>query len=208
MIVNLKRTFISGGELMSNNGIQYIPALLKDQNTQLENFIRQSKTAIENIINLCNDIQQQIINLHADIDNSLKQIEIDMESNHNLLSKWVNGANTKLMQEKVSTSRISILDKIKKIEENLNQYLGELKNTADALNNSSIQLAVNYKNLENQLNSSIPVQQSQAAASNNNLNNLIQMLKQAQDVLNAAKQGLDQRKVINEINSSIDKILH
>jgi len=94
--------------------VQYIPTMLRDQNTQLENYIKQSKTAIENIINLCSDIQQQIRNLQVDVDNTLKQIEMDIENNHNILAKWVNGANTKLMQEKVSTSRISILEKIKK----------------------------------------------------------------------------------------------
>lgn len=195
-----------GGAIV-NKDIKNIPTVLSEQNKQLDSFLRQNQGAIDNISKLCSELQNRILSLNSDVDNTLKQLEMDMGNNHNILSKWVNGANTKLLQEQVSKNRISLLKRIKKLDEGLSQFSEELKKFSDAFNNTSSQLVINYRNIENQLHNTLSQPQTQTNISSN-MTSLLDMLKQAKNALNDAKQGLEQRKVISEINNSIDKILH
>jgi uncharacterized protein (DUF885 family) len=130
-----------------------------------------------------------------------------------VLARWVDGSNTKLRQEQISQKRMALLEGVKKINNNLTQFSQELSRYIDEFNTASRQFAINYKNLENQLKAgmnNIPtsVRNDLTTSVNPAVQNLQEALQQAINALNAAQQGLQQRKVFYELNKSLDNMVH
>lgn len=195
------------------DNLQAIPNAFSEQNTSLENFFKQSQTNFTNVSNLVKNIQDNLLTFKNDIDNTLKQIEMDIEQNRSVLARWVDGSNTKLRQEQISQKRMALLEGVKKINNNLTQFSQELSRYIDEFNTASRQFAINYKNLENQLKAgmnNIPtsVRNDLTTSVNPAVQNLQEALQQAINALNAAQQGLQQRKVFYELNKSLDNMVH
>lgn len=195
------------------NSIQDIPSAFSDQNKNLENFFKQSQANFSNITNLVKNIQNDLQTFKNDMDNTLKQLEMDMEQNQSILERWVAGANTKLKTERISQKRIALLESMKKLNDSINKFSQELSKYVDHFNTSSQQFTINYKNLENQLKSGMAEsratsQQFAVSPANSAIANIQQALDQAIKALNAAQQGLNQRRVFSEINKSLDNLIH
>ncbi|MCR4431523.1 MAG: hypothetical protein NUV45_10940 [Tepidanaerobacteraceae bacterium] len=200
------------------NNIKAISDAFCEQNTALENFFKQSRTNLSNISNMIKNIQDGLLAFKNDIDNTLKQIEMDIEQNKSIFAKWFDGSNTKLRQEQISQKRMALLEGVKKINEGLTQFSQELSRSIDEFDTASKQFAIDYKNLENQLKtgmnnistSVIPTsgRNDSITSANPAVQNLLEALQQAINALNAAQQGLQQRKVFYELNRSLDNMVH
>jgi len=192
--------------------IQAIPNAFSEQNTGLENFFKQNKTNLTNVSNSVKTLQDDLLTFKNDMDNTLKQIEMDIEQNRSVLAKWVDGSNSKLRHEQISQKRMALLEGVKKISDDLTRFSQELSKQIDDFNSASQQFTINYKNLENQLKSNVNNlsngQNNMAPSAGSPVQNLQDALQQAIDALNAAQQGVLQRKVLSELNNSIENIVH
>jgi hypothetical protein len=180
-----------------------------DQNLKLENFITQNQTSFTNLSNQLKNALQDILNFKNDIDKAIQQIEMDIERNQNLLAKWVSGANTKLMQEQIAQKRMTLTNQVQKINDLFTQISQEIDKTLNDFGTSSQQIVADFKNTENQLQSISKTNQTAnpTPSLNDVTGHLQQSLKQAIDALNSARLGIEQQKVFNEINKSIDNLL-
>ena len=151
---------------------------------------------------------QDILNFKNDIDKTIQQIEMEIERNQNLLAKWVSGANTKLMQEQIAHKRAALTTQVQKINDVFTQISQEIDKTLNDFGTSSQQIVADFKNTENKLQNITKTNQTVGASPSIDVNtHLQQSLKQAIDALNSARQGIEQQKVFNEINKSIDNLL-
>lgn len=180
-----------------------------DQNLKLENFVTQNQTSFTNLSNQLKNALQDILNFKNDIDKTIQQIEMEIERNQNLLAKWVSGANTKLMQEQIAQKRMTLTNQVQKINDVFTQISQEINKTLIDFGTSSQQIVADFKNTENQLQSISKTNQTANATPSLNdvTGHLQQSLKQAIDALNSARLGIEQQKVFNEINKSIDNLL-
>ncbi len=179
-----------------------------DQNLKLENFITQNQTSFNNLSNQLKNAVQDILNFKNDIDKTIQQIEMEIERNQNLLAKWVSGANTKLMQEQIAHKRAALTNQVQKINDVFTQISQEIDKTLNDFGTSSQQIVADFKNTENKLQNITKTNQTVGASPSIDVNtHLQQSLKQAIDALNSARQGIEQQKVFNEINKSIDNLL-
>jgi len=179
-----------------------------DQNLKLENIITQNQTSFNNLSNQLKNAVQDILNFKNDIDKTIQQIEMEIERNQNLLAKWVSGANTKLMQEQIAHKRAALTNQVQKINDVFTQISQEIDKTLNDFGTSSQQIVADFKNTENKLQNITKTNQTVGASPSIDVNtHLQQSLKQAIDALNSARQGIEQQKVFNEINKSIDNLL-
>lgn len=183
--------------------IQSITDAFSNNSNNLETFLTQSKTNFNNITNLSKEIQQELQDYKSNIENTLKQLELELEHSQPILAKWVSGSNTKLRQEQISQMRINLSDGAKKLIDKLNQLSVDLDKHVNEFSSSSQQFTANFKDLENQINSAtLGVNSSQGAVPAE------KVIQQAIDALNTARQGLDQRKVFEQLNRSIDNLIN
>ncbi len=180
-----------------------------DRNLKLENFITQNQTSFSDLSNQLKNALQDIIHFKNEIDKTIQQIEMEIERNQNLLAKWVSGANTKLMQEQITQKRMALTNQVQKINDVFTQISQEIDKTLNDFGKSSQQIVADFKNTENQLKMISTTNQNTGTiyTSNDVAANLQQILQQAIDALNSARQGMEQQKVFNEINKSIDNLL-
>jgi chromosome segregation ATPase len=203
----LRESSENGGANLDN--LKNLCTNLSDQNLKLENFITQNQTSFNNLNNQFKKVQQDILHFKNDIDKTIQQIEMEIERSQNLLTKWVSGANTKLMQEQIAQKRMALTNQVQKINDVFTQISQEIDKTLNDFGTSSQQIVADFKNTENQLQTISKANQTVGAASSLNdvTTHLQQSLKQAIDALNSARQGIEQQKVFNEINKSIDNLL-
>ena len=100
--------------------------------------------------------------------------------------------------------RINLGDTAKKLSDKLNQLSQDLEKNLKEFGASSQQFTVNFRDLENQIKSSIAGE----TFTNQGVVNTEQVIQQTIDALNTARQGLDQRRVFDQINKSIDNLIN
>jgi len=197
----------NGGATLDN--LKNLSTDFSDRNLKLENFITQNQTSFSDLSNQLKNALQDIIHFKNEIDKTIQQIEMEIERNQNLLAKWVSGANTKLMQEQITQKRMALTNQVQKINDVFTQISQEIDKTLNDFGKSSQQIVADFKNTENQLKMISTTNQNTGTiyTSNDVAANLQQILQQAIDALNSARQGMEQQKVFNEINKSIDNLL-
>ena len=197
----------NGGATLDN--LKNLSTDFSDRNLKLENFITQNQTSFSDLSNQLKNALQDIIHFKNEIDKTIQQIEMEIERNQNLLAKWVSGANTKLMQEQITQKRMALTNQVQKINDVFTQISQEIDKTLNDFGKSSQQIVADFKNTENQLKMISTTNQNtgKISTSNDVAANLQQILQQAIDALNSARQGMEQQKVFNEINKSIDNLL-
>ena len=197
----------NGGATLDN--LKNLCTDFSDRNLKLENFITQNQTSFSDLSNQLKNALQDIIHFKNEIDKTIQQIEMEIERNQNLLAKWVSGANTKLMQEQITQKRMALTNQVQKINDVFTQISQEIDKTLNDFGKSSQQIVADFKNTENQLKMISTTNQNtgKISTSNDVAANLQQILQQAIDALNSARQGMEQQKVFNEINKSIDNLL-
>lgn len=184
-----------------------------EQNTALEDFFKQCQNNFTNINNQVKTIQDSLLAFKNDIDSDLKQIEMDLEKNRSVISRWFDGSNTKLWKEQISQKRMVLVDSVKKINDNLTQFSQELSRHKDEFDTATSQFSINYKTLENQLKAACTncVATSQQGDLTIGMNPAVQnfqdALQRAVEALNTAQQGILQRKVLYELDKSINNIM-
>ncbi|WP_296971708.1 hypothetical protein [Tepidanaerobacter sp. EBM-38] len=181
-----------------------------DQTLKFENFIAQNKMNFSDLTNQFKNIHQDILNFKNDLDTTIQQIEIEIERNQNLLAKWVSGANTKLLQEQIAQKRIALTNQAQKINDGFAKLSQQIDQILNDFNTSSQQITIDLKNTENQLQTISKANQAGEyifSTSNDTTYHLQQNLQQVIDTLNSAQQTIEQQKVFNEINKSIDSLI-
>lgn len=162
------------------------------------------------LTNQFKNIHQDILNFKNDLDTTIQQIEIEIERNQNLLAKWVSGANTKLLQEQIAQKRIALTNQAQKINDGFAKLSQQIDQILNDFNTSSQQITIDLKNTENQLQTISKANQAGEyifSTSNDTTYHLQQNLQQVIDTLNSAQQTIEQQKVFNEINKSIDSLI-
>ncbi|MDD4568549.1 MAG: hypothetical protein PHE70_00250 [Tepidanaerobacteraceae bacterium] len=191
------------------DNIQSLCANFSGQNLKLENFVEQNQKNFKNLAEQLKSMQQEILSFKNDIDNMMQEIQMELEKSQTVLAKWVSGSNSKLMQEQIDQKRMTLINQAQKVHDNLTQISQGIDKQINDFSNLSQQLVVDFMNTENQLqNISKTSQATDAIPSiSDTTTSLQQTLQQVIDALNSARQGLEQQKVLNQINDSIDNLL-
>lgn len=192
--------------------IQDIVNSFSDENSNLENFFKHIQANFDDIIKKTNEIQENILNHKNEITATLTQIELELKNNQGIFEKWVSGENNKLKQEQISQKKIWLLESHRVMHDKVNQFLLDIDKNIKDFNTASQQFIIDYKNIENQIKA---YTQQMAdfnrdvnhVSQNDAVNNVNHALQQAVDALNTVKNGLDQRKVFEEIKKSIENII-
>lgn len=183
--------------------LDHIKDAFSNNNPKLEAFINQCQTNFTNISQTSKEIHQELQDHRNDIENSLKQFQLELEHNQPLLAKWMTGSNTKLRAEQISQMRINLSNNAKLLINKLQQMSQEIDNYLNQFTTTSQELTANFISLQNQID--FPVVQGQAVTQQGNIE---QVLQQAIEALNIAMQGMEQRRVFEQINKSIDNLIN
>ncbi len=180
-----------------------------DLNLKLENLVTQNQTGFTETGNQLKNAIQDIAHFQNEVDKTIQQIDIEIERNQNILAKLVSGANTKLMQEQINQKRIALVNQVQNIQDGLAQISQETDKFINDFSSSFQQITTDFKNLENQLKtiSSTNHNHNIKYAINDTSVGLQQILQQSIDALNSVRQGLEQQKIFNEMNKSINSLL-
>lgn len=193
--------------------IQDIVNSFSDKNSNLENFFKHIQANFDDIIKKTNEIQDNLLNHKNEITATLTQIELELKNNQSIFEKWVSGENNKLKQEQISQKKIWLLESHKVMHDKVNQFLLDIDKNIKDFNTAYQQFIIDYKNIENQIKAYTQqqisgfTQDAGYVSQNNAINNVNQALQQAVDALNAVQNGLDQRKVFEEIKKTIENVI-
>ena len=164
----------------------------------------QCQNNFTDISNVSKEVQQGLQNCKNDIDTSLKQLQLEFEHNQPILAKWVSGSNTKLRTEQISQTRINLCDTAQKLIDKISTVSGDIDNALREFSASAQQFNTNFNNIGNQINPSPGTPSSMPAQGNTTMDQVIQ---QAMDALNTAMLGIEQRRVYDQLNTSLDNLI-
>ncbi|KXG78584.1 hypothetical protein AN618_03400 [Fervidicola ferrireducens] len=190
------------------NSIQGMAEAFSESNQKLESLCNQIKSNMTNDVRNLKNIQDSLKQVKSYVETSLKDLEAGLEQNQSLLSKWLAGSNTKLLQKQVGQQRINILEKIAEVENALDQFTGVFESRVENFNSSAQKLILDLKNIENQLKNGL--YQPSGAYPEANVNPVMsiqQTIQQVLSTLNAAQENILRNRVLSQFSNSLDNML-
>ena len=190
------------------NSIQGMAEAFSQTNQKLETLCNQIKSNLTNDVRNLKNIQDILKQVKSYVESSLKDLETGLEQNQSLLSKWLAGSNTKLLQKQVGQHRINILEKIAEVENAFDQFISTFERRVENFNSSVQELVLNLKNIENQLKNGF--YQSSSAhqeAYVNPVMSIQQTIQQVLSTLSAAQENVIKNRVLSQFSNSLDNIL-
>lgn len=190
------------------NSIQGVVETLSENCTKVESLFNQLKSSLSSDVTNLKDIRESLKHVKSFVETSLKDLEMGIEQNQSLLSKWLAGSNTKLLQEQVGQHRINILEKIAGVENALDQFTGVFESRVESFNSLAQKLIIDLKNIENQLK--IGLYQPCGLQPDANLNPVMsiqQTIQQVLAALNAAQENLMKNRALSQFSDQLDNLM-